>query len=347
MPQTFVRFLGVLVVVLAALSMPASAGMVEAEQAYSQGDYQTAFTEYLAEAEAGNADAQYELAFLYFDGLGTKQSYDDAAKWFLAAAEQGHADAQFQYSEMLYWGDGMAVDLKQSAYWTRQAAEQGHAEAQFALGSMYYAGEGVPYDLTESARWTLMAAEQGHMDAQYEMGWVYYLGEGAEVNMAESIRWLKAAAEQGHYDAPYDLGDTYYYGDGIEPDYAEAVRWYRMAADMGHYDAQIRLKELGEALVAVDGPVEGQVVGLWELYIFEANDWKRWTLDIAADGTYVFYQEDVFGHSGTFSAKDGSWQMTSETSAWTDSGTYEVPTKNTFNMVGTLGPGSWHRVEWY
>ena len=45
-------------------------------------------------ANAGNADAQFNLAVCYYSGEGTAQDFKKAAEWMTKAAKQGHADAQ-------------------------------------------------------------------------------------------------------------------------------------------------------------------------------------------------------------------------------------------------------------
>ena len=47
-----------------------------------------------ARAEAGEADAQTNLAFMYASGDGVLEDDGEAARWFRLAAEQGHPDAQ-------------------------------------------------------------------------------------------------------------------------------------------------------------------------------------------------------------------------------------------------------------
>lgn len=337
-------FVSIVVLLIVAATTPASADMDAALAAYDRGDMKTAFVEFMSDAERGDAEAQYFIGSMFLNGLGTKANLAEAAVWFRKAAEQGDAESQYQLSELLYWGDGVAADLVESAHWTRLAAEQGHAEAQYALGNMLYTGEGVPLNLEESAHWTLLSAEQGHVEAQYAMALNYYLGEGVPENIQESNRWLELAANQGHVDAQFDMGDTFYTGNGVAVDLAEARRWYEMAAAQGHLDAQARLDQISGNVVPSDGPLDPSLVGLWEIYVLIAQDWRRWTLAIAADGTYEFHDNDVFGHSGTFEGMNGTWQLVSQTNDWTDGGTYQMPNTNVFNMVGSLGPGSWHRV---
>lgn len=44
-------------------------------------------------AQAGDANAQYELALAYYDGIGIIQSKTEAFSWFLASVNNGFSDA--------------------------------------------------------------------------------------------------------------------------------------------------------------------------------------------------------------------------------------------------------------
>ena len=82
-------------------------------------------------AEAGDADAQYDLGLMYHDGEGVPEDYVEAVKWFRKAAEQGHAAAQFYLGIAYHGGVGVPKDDAEAVKWLRKAAEQGHARAQF------------------------------------------------------------------------------------------------------------------------------------------------------------------------------------------------------------------------
>jgi uncharacterized protein len=98
----------------------------------------------LSQAEAGDADAQFDLGRKYETGDGVDQDYAESVKWYTKAAEQGHADAQFFLGLMHYGGEGVPQDYREALKWYTKAAEQGHAEAQLYLGMMYDYGQGVP-----------------------------------------------------------------------------------------------------------------------------------------------------------------------------------------------------------
>ena len=79
----------------------------------------------------------------------------------VSKAKQGDADAQFNLGSMYYQGKGVPKDYKQAIYWYTKAAEQGDDEAQFNLGLMYYEGQGVPKDYIQTYAWWNIAASQG------------------------------------------------------------------------------------------------------------------------------------------------------------------------------------------
>ena len=141
----------------------------------------TAFTawgqtinELLPKANAGDAQAQYELGYAYYFGTnGCEKDYTKAFKWYSAAARQGHAKAQFGLGGCYSLGRGVDKDYEQQVYWYKKAAEQGLAEAQTALGECYMYGDGVPLDKKEAEKWFVKAAKQGDEYACLNLGNLY------------------------------------------------------------------------------------------------------------------------------------------------------------------------------
>jgi TPR repeat protein len=76
-------------IAIAAMSVSGPANADSYWDAYDRGDYQTAFKLISPTAKDGADAAQTLLANLYYEGKGTPQSYENAAKWFKLAAAQG------------------------------------------------------------------------------------------------------------------------------------------------------------------------------------------------------------------------------------------------------------------
>jgi TPR repeat protein len=89
-----------------------SADFQKGVTAYASGDYATALREWKPFAEQGDADAQYNLGQMYFQGKGVPQDYKTAVKWYTLSAEQGFADAQSNLGVIYQYGKGVAQDYK-------------------------------------------------------------------------------------------------------------------------------------------------------------------------------------------------------------------------------------------
>lgn len=87
---------------------------------------QTASTDDLRKlAQAGDADAQFQLGLRYAVGTDVPQDYTEAAHWFSAAAEQGHVIAQSNMGAYYWAGRGVEKDLNKAYFWALLAQAGG------------------------------------------------------------------------------------------------------------------------------------------------------------------------------------------------------------------------------
>ena len=82
----------------------------------------------LAAAKQGQAEAQFWLARTY-DDINDKE----AAKWYQKSAEYGYARAQYDLAYLYSEGIGVDKNMGEAIKWYRKAAEQGHKEAKEKL----------------------------------------------------------------------------------------------------------------------------------------------------------------------------------------------------------------------
>lgn len=161
----------------------------------------------------------------------------DSVEELVRIAERGDAQAQFDLGFMYATGiSHFEVDDAEAVTWYRRAAEQGFAPAQSALGRAYAHGPVLEQDFTQAATWCRLGAEQGDADGQLCMVSLYAGGCGVEQDYAESARWYRLAADGGSGVAQARLGDMYATGeDGVRQDPVEADKWYRRAVEPGTY----------------------------------------------------------------------------------------------------------------
>lgn len=58
-------------------------------EAWEAGDYSRAFELMIADAQAGNPDAQYTVGYMYYTGQGVQQDEQAAVRWIQRAASNG------------------------------------------------------------------------------------------------------------------------------------------------------------------------------------------------------------------------------------------------------------------
>lgn len=237
--------------------------------AMNSGDYATALPLMLAEAERGDARAQYNLTYLAKMGAGT---YEDAYKWMVKAREQGYAFAIWRLGFAFEKGLGVKVDRDRTLALYREAAKHGIPEAEFSFGiATLNAAEP---DKKLGLEWIQRAARHGNAEA------AKFLNAPPETkkenkatdqqDMAANLLLLENAAAQGDARAEMTLGSIHARALGVPRDMEKAVDWYKKAADHGQTDALIIL---GLMYLNGDEVKQDQAAGL--RYLRSAVDNKR------------------------------------------------------------------------
>ena len=140
------------------LAAPASAQSVKAGiDAWQRGDYAGAVAIWRPLAEAGDADASFNMGQAYRLGRGVLVDLATAQSWLERAALKGHTDAQTTLGLLLFQNGNQAEGLK----WLKGAAEEGDARAMLVYGTALYNGDGVPQDPVLGYAYVSRSAAQG------------------------------------------------------------------------------------------------------------------------------------------------------------------------------------------
>ncbi|RUR07727.1 tetratricopeptide repeat protein [Legionella sp. km772] len=189
----------------------------EGEEAYNQQHFEKAYMLLSAEAEKGDAKAQFLLGKMYYNAEGVTYSPEKTEKWLLASANQGNADAQVLLAAF-YWYQNTPEGFSKAVSWYQKAADQNNPEGQYGLGYMYDTGSGVPQNYETALIWYKKAAALGNSNAALAIGYDYDMGIGVEKNKTEAVKWYDKAASLGNVSAQYNLGLMYEQGDGVTQD---------------------------------------------------------------------------------------------------------------------------------
>jgi TPR repeat protein len=173
---------------------------------------------------------------VYLRGIGrrfVKPDPAEAKKWLTAAAEQGFAQAQYDLAT-LYFDAG---DAETGMHWLQRAVAQEQTEALTMLSHRYRDGDGFAADAARSAELLRRAAALGDPVAQTELGVALREGEGMARNASESVAWFEKAAIQGYTESQYNLGLAYARGTGVDPDPVRGVAWLEICVEERHREA--------------------------------------------------------------------------------------------------------------
>ena len=160
-------------------------------------------------AESNNLDAMRRMGNFYYDGVGVKKDYSEAAKWYEKCSAIGDS-------------------------WSRNR-----------LGEMYRDGKGVPTDYDKAAHLFIASAKRNNVLAANNAILLYVTGQTGDRSTYESaMKIMESIAESNNIDAMRRMGNFYYSGVGVKKDYSEAAKWYEKCSAIGDSWSRNRLGEM-------------------------------------------------------------------------------------------------------
>jgi len=268
----------------------------------------------LKKAEAGDTNAVKSL-IVSFNKMSTAERAE-TKEWFLKRATAGDADAMFRLALIYYvLGDADSQNPELAVYWYKKAAEKGDAAAMTHLAELYQGGKVVRQNYAEAFRLLTLAAEKGLPIAMHALADCYFTGKGATQNYSEAVRWYLSAAEKGNPNAMLSIGRCYLYGLGIIQDREEAARWFSLAlydkntlkmlgaewfrqvAEQGSHEGMLNLGRCyyyGQAYVEKDIP---EAVKWYQKAALAGNKTARLLLGICYDEGEGVPQNDVYAYA--------------------------------------------------
>ncbi|MEH6716116.1 SPOR domain-containing protein [Parasphingorhabdus flavimaris] len=148
------RLLGMALILVSA---PALADVKAGVDAWGRGDYATAIKEWRGPADAGDADAQFNLGQAYKLGNGVPKDLGQAENWYKRAADQGHLQANDNYGLLLFQNNRRSEALP----YLQASADRGEKRAQYVLGTGHFNGDFVAKDWVKAYALMTRSSAQG------------------------------------------------------------------------------------------------------------------------------------------------------------------------------------------
>ena len=128
----------ILCVLIALMAAPLEASDVsDAINAMRAGNFAEAYCVLKPYAESGDAEAQYNIGWMYLNGYGLMMNDSKALEWWQRASDQGYTDASFSIAMLYSLGEGQVEkDTDKAIEYYLMAVEDGHEDANMIVRSM-------------------------------------------------------------------------------------------------------------------------------------------------------------------------------------------------------------------
>jgi TPR repeat protein len=163
---------------------------------------------------------------------GTAQpDYAGAAYWYRQASDRGEAQAMYELAILYRNGLGVSADSSQSFQLVQKAAEANYVPAMSLLSDAY-ADQKTPVSGQRATYWAMKAAESGDPRGWLTLGFEYNtgkLGGDRPYWYQKAMESYRKAADGGNCLAMMAIGDLYASGSGVRADQAQAQSWQARA----------------------------------------------------------------------------------------------------------------------
>lgn len=159
-----------------------------------QGNFAEAYYLWRPRAEAGDAEAQYGIGWMYHNGYGLAINDKEAITWWEMAARQGHIDATFALGMLYGLGEGeVRRDTQRAIYYYHQAAARGHEDARLLLLTL------IQQKNRDAHQLMLTLIEEGRVDEISDTPATTVISSKANVRKGASTKHkVLTTLEEGH-----------------------------------------------------------------------------------------------------------------------------------------------------
>ena len=152
---------------------------------------------FLRKAKAGDAIAQAQLAYAFWDGNeGIPQNNREAEYWAKLSLNQGNSFGMCVYAGLLDMGSGVPQNSAFALQLWQRAADAGEGWALGRLGDRYLNGYGgVIRDYPTAVHYLQRSVEKGYHWGMVKLGHCYELGLGVPVDLDRAEELYRKATE--------------------------------------------------------------------------------------------------------------------------------------------------------
>jgi TPR repeat protein len=158
---------------------------------------------YLKRASKANAYAQAQLGYMFLNGIGVKQSNEEADRWHVIVENNYSGDSRYYRSTIYHYDQGGMQDFSKAFKFYQEELEvinlydklPSNSDALRGIGLLYEYGDGATQDFKKALKYYGRSASHDNMAAYYNIGLLNYYEKGVDQNYKEAlIRFTKVAS---------------------------------------------------------------------------------------------------------------------------------------------------------
>ena len=213
----------------------------EAVTEYKNKNYSKSLSLFEKLANEDHPDAQYNLAIMYLNGIGTQVNEVLGFIWLDLSAQNGNKQAQNKLGTLYESGNILdKKDLKKAISLYKQSALQDNSIAQYNL-AQHYTDIHTEDKLQQAFYWYEKASANGNIAAINNLANLYFNGQGTKKDLKKAYELYKKGTELKDGVSTYNLSMMYFQGDYVKQNDDKALQYLIQSAMLGTPLAQVRL----------------------------------------------------------------------------------------------------------
>lgn len=129
------------------------------------------------ETVSGDAYAERQLAYCYWNGIGREKNLGKAEKLLRSSAASGDATAMYDLGTLLVYEDSCKENDAEGIEFLLKSVEHGYGRAGYQLGLLYWSGLAEqPQDIERAIEYFKHAAEYDSVQSEFMLYCIYTLG---------------------------------------------------------------------------------------------------------------------------------------------------------------------------
>ncbi|MEZ5003551.1 MAG: tetratricopeptide repeat protein [Chitinophagales bacterium] len=165
-----------------------------------QGEMEAAIPILQQAADAGHAEAQFNLGYCYYAGIAVEQNYEKAIELISKSADRGFNEAIFQMMINYASGNGVEQDYDKAFEFALKCAANDDETCIWNVINCYYDGIGVARDVNQVMIWSIRLAKMENPDnavkrehitsSRFQLAYMYKEGTDIEQDLYKSYQWF-------------------------------------------------------------------------------------------------------------------------------------------------------------